>query len=114
MACRHMMNGIAAERGHTEQMSWQKYGIRPEFVERVKTKMKNPAIKERIKKQLEGVTKQDLQDRAKVRRWVVSFARILNEPLSDALEDQLVNFVISQKIDPNNPLHMIKLWTMFR
>lgn len=76
--------------------------------------MKNPAIKERIKAQLEGVTKYDLQDRVKVRRWVKSFARIMNEPLTDALEEQLVSFVISQKIDPNNPLHLIKLWSMFR
>lgn len=95
-------------------MSWHKYGIRPEFVERVKTKMKNPAVKERIKAQLEGVTKYDLQDRVKVRRWVKSFARIMNEPLTDALEEQLVSFVISQKIDPNNPLHLVKLWSMFR
>ena len=95
-------------------MSWQKYGIRPDFVERVKTKMKNPAIKERIKAQLEGVNKYDLQDRVKVRKWVKSFARILNEPLTDQTEEQLVQFVISQKIDPNNPLHLIKLWSMFR
>jgi hypothetical protein len=95
-------------------MSWQKYGIKPEFVERVKTKMKNPAIRERIKAQLDGITKYDLQDRVKVRRWVKAFARILNEPLTDALEDQLVNFVIAQKIDPNNTLSLIKLWTMFR
>ncbi|QMV44855.1 serine/threonine protein kinase [Cohnella cholangitidis] len=76
--------------------------------------MKNPATKERIKGILEGVTKYDLQDRAKVRRWVKQFARILNEPLTEHQEDQLVNFVISQKIDPNNMLHLIKLYTMFR
>lgn len=90
------------------------FGIKPEFVERVKVKMKNPATKERIKGLLDGVTKYDLQDRAKVRRWAKQFARILNEPLTDAQEDQLVNFIIAQKIDPNNMLHLIKLYTMFR
>jgi len=94
--------------------AWQKYGIKPEFVERVKVKMKNPATKERIKSHLEGVTKYDLQDRVKVRKWVKTFTRILNEPLTTTQEDQLVNFVISQKIDPNNTLHLIKLWSMFR
>jgi hypothetical protein len=94
--------------------SWQSFGIKPEFVERVKMKMKNPATKERIKGLLDGVTKYDLQDRSKVRRWVKAFAKILNEPLSESQEDQMVNFVISQKIDPNNTLHLIKLWTMFR
>ncbi|MBB6675516.1 stage VI sporulation protein F [Cohnella nanjingensis] len=95
-------------------MSWQKFGIRPELVERVKFKMKNPATKDRIKAQLEGVNKYDLQDRAKVKRLVKSAGRILNEPLTDVQEDQLVNFVIAQKIDPNNTLHLIRLWAMFR
>ncbi|XID95209.1 stage VI sporulation protein F [Paenibacillaceae bacterium WGS1546] len=94
--------------------SWQKFGIKADFVERVKHKMKNPAVKEKIKGHLEGVTKYDLQDRAKVRRWVKTFARILNEPLTDTQEDQLVNFIIAQKIDPNNMLHLIKLYTMFK
>jgi hypothetical protein len=94
--------------------SWQKFGIKPEFVERVKVKMKNPATKERIKGLLDGVTKYDLQDRAKVRRWTKTFAKILNEPLTETQEDQLTNFIIAQKIDPNNMLHLIKLYTMFR
>lgn len=94
--------------------SWQKYGIKAEFVERVKMKMKNPAVKERIKGLLDGVTKYDLQDRVKVRRWAKTFAKILNEPLTETQEDQLVNFIIAQKIDPNNMLHLIKLYTMFK
>ncbi|WP_256761499.1 stage VI sporulation protein F [Cohnella sp. WQ 127256] len=94
--------------------SWQKFGIKAEFVERVKVKMKNPATKERIKGLLEGVTKYDLQDRAKVRRWVKQFSKILNESLTDTQEDQMVNFVIAQKIDPSNMLHLLKLYTMFR
>jgi hypothetical protein len=94
--------------------SWQKFGIKAEFVERVKVKMKNPATKEKIKGLLDGITKYDLQDRAKVRKWVKTFARILNESMTDTQEDQMVNFVISQKIDPNNTFHLIKLWTMFR
>jgi uncharacterized protein YpuA (DUF1002 family) len=94
--------------------SWQKFGIKAEFVERVKVKMKNPATKEKIKGLLDGVTKYDLQDRAKVRKWVKTLARILNESMTDSQEDQMVNFVISQKIDPNNTFHLIKLWTMFR
>ncbi|MBW5444650.1 serine/threonine protein kinase [Cohnella sp. CFH 77786] len=94
--------------------SWQKYGIQPQLVERVKLKMKNPVIKDRIKALLDGVTKYDLQDRAKVRQLVKTAARILNEPLTDIQEEQLVAFVLAQKIDPNNTLHLIKLWAMFR
>lgn len=94
--------------------SWHSYGIKPDFVERVKFKMKNPATKEKVKGLLEGITKYDLQDRVKVRKWVKMLAKILNEPLTQTQEEQLVSFVIAQKIDPNNTLHLIKLWTMFR
>ncbi|MNJ62261.1 hypothetical protein D3C77_580960 [compost metagenome] len=95
-------------------MSYHKYGISPQLVERVKLKMKNPALKERMKKLVDGLSKADLQDRNKVRRLVHSAASILNEKLSSAQEEQLVQFVIAQKIDPRNTLHLIRLWSMFR
>lgn len=94
--------------------TYHQYGISPQLVERVKLKMKNPAVKERIKKLVDGLTKADLQDRSKVRRLVKASASILNENLSGAQEEQIVQFVIAQKIDPRNTLHLIKLWSMFR
>jgi len=95
-------------------MSYQRYGISPQFVERIKLKMKNPVIKEKIRNLLGNVTKYDLQDRAKVRKLTRSSASILQEKLSDTQEEQIINFVLAQKIDPNNTLHLIKLWGMFR
>jgi len=95
-------------------VGYQQYGIRPELVERVKRKLKNPAVKERMKRLLDGVTKHDLQDRAKVRRLVRQAAAILNEPLASDLEERIVAFVIAQRIDPNNTLHLLRLWSMFR
>ncbi|MBB6735842.1 stage VI sporulation protein F [Cohnella zeiphila] len=95
-------------------MSWQKFGIRPDLVERVKFKLKNPAVKEKFKQLLDGATKYDLQDRIKVRKWVKQASRILNEPMTDIQEEQIVNFVLSQRIDPKNTLHLIRLWAMFR
>jgi hypothetical protein len=94
--------------------SWQKFGIRPDLIERVKLKMKNPVIKDRMKALLDGVTKYDLQERAKVRQLVRSASRILSEPLTEIQEEQLISFVLAQKIDPQNTLHLIKLWAMFR
>ncbi|MEF2964532.1 stage VI sporulation protein F [Paenibacillus sp. M1] len=94
--------------------SYHQYGISPQLVERIKLKMKNPATKERVKKLVEGLTRSDLQDRPKVRRLVKSAATLLNERLTAAQEEQIVQFVIAQKIDPNNTLHLIKLWGMFR
>lgn len=95
-------------------MSYVKYGIRPEFVERVKLKLKNPAVKDRIKLLVNGITKYDLADRAKVKKLVRNGAGILQEKLTDTQEEQLVQFVLSLKIDPNNTFHLIKLWGMFR
>jgi len=95
-------------------VSYTKYGISPQLVERVKMKMKNPIMKDRVKGLVDGVTKQELQDRTVVRRLVRRAAQVLNEPLTDTQEEQLVKFVISQKIDPKNTFHLIKLWGMFR
>lgn len=95
-------------------MGYQQYGISPALVARVKQKMKNSATKERIKGILDGVTKSDLQDPAKVQRLVKSAAGVLKEPLSQTEEQQIVRFVVAQRIDPNNTFHLIKLWGMFR
>ncbi|MDR9852779.1 stage VI sporulation protein F [Paenibacillus sp. VCA1] len=95
-------------------MGYQQYGISPALVARVKQKMKNQATKERIKGILEGVSKVDLQNPAKVQRLVKSASGILKEPLSSAEEQQIVKFVLAQRIDPNNTFHLIKLWGMFR
>lgn len=95
-------------------MSYQKYGIKPQLVERVKYKLKNAVVKDRIRQLLGNVTKYDLQDRPKVRRLVKAAAVILQEQLTDMQEEQIVNFVMAQKIDPNNTFHLLKLWGMFR
>jgi hypothetical protein len=94
--------------------SYHQYGISPQLVERVKLKMKNPAIKERIKQVVDGLTRADLQDRVKVRRLVRTAASVLGERLSGAQEEQIVQFVIDQRIDPRNTLHLLRLWGMFR
>lgn len=95
-------------------MSYQRYGISPQLVERVKLKMKNPAVKEKMKNLLGEVTKFDLQDRIKVRKLTRTAAVILQEKLTEVQEEQIINFVMAQKIDPNNTLHLLKLWGMFR
>ena len=95
-------------------MSYQQYGISPDLVERVKFKLKNPATKEQVKMILHGVTKYDLQDRWKVKRLIGQMSKVLNERLSDQMEENIVQFVIAVKIDPNNTFHLIKLWNMFR
>lgn len=93
---------------------YSKHGFDPAQIERIKMKLKNPIMKERVKEILKGVTKHDLQDRAKVRRFVDTLARLLGESMTPQQKEHLIGFVISQKIDPNNTFHLIKLWGMFR
>lgn len=95
-------------------MSYQKYGISPQLVERVKLKVKNPVTKERLRVLMANVSKSDLQNRLTVKKLVKSSAGILSENLSDVQIEQLVNFVIAQKVDPSNTFHLLKLWSMFR
>jgi hypothetical protein len=63
---------------------------------------------------LDGITKADLQDQAKLNRLLEQIAKVLGEKLSDRMARNIVAFVIAQKIDPNNTFHLIKLWGMFR
>lgn len=95
-------------------MPYKQYGITKEQVERVKKKMKNPVVKDRVKKVLENVTKADLQNRTKVRQLVKILSKLLAEPMTPKEEEQVVSFVVDQKIDPKNTFHLIRIWGMFR
>lgn len=95
-------------------MSYQKYGIPRELVERVRKKLKHPETKDRVRAIMDGVTKGDLQDRSKVKTLLSKVAKALGEPISDGLAKQIVQMVLDLKIDPNNTFHLIKLWGMFR
>ncbi|GIP36748.1 hypothetical protein J31TS4_00280 [Paenibacillus sp. J31TS4] len=95
-------------------MSYQQFGIPRELVERIKVKLKNPIAKDKVKRILDGVTKYDLQDKAKVSTLLAKVAKALNEPLSPSQSSNIVQFVLAQKIDPSNTFHLLKLWGMFR
>lgn len=90
------------------------YSIPRDLVDRVKKKLKYPDTKNRVKAVLEGVTKEDLQNRATIKALLSKLAKVLHEPISDSLANQIVQMIIDQKIDPNNTFHMLKLWAMFR
>lgn len=95
-------------------MGYEKYGIDRPLVERVKQKLKNPQMNQRVKMILNDVSKADLQDAVKLNRMVDQLAKVLSEKLTDRMARNIVSFVIAQKIDPNNTFHLIKLWGIFR
>lgn len=95
-------------------MGYENYGIDRALVERIKTKMKNPQLSQRVKMILNGISKADLQDTAKLNRLLEKIAKVLGEKISERMSHNIVAFVIAQKIDPNNTFHLIKLWGIFR
>ncbi|WP_135557614.1 stage VI sporulation protein F [Paenibacillus cymbidii] len=95
-------------------MSYMHYGIEPQLVEQVKMKLKQPDNKERVKHILQYVTKSDLQNKLTVRKLVGDITRAIGIKLSERQTENIVAFVIAQKIDPNNTFHLLKLWGMFR
>lgn len=95
-------------------MNYVKYGVDPALVERVKLKLKDKDKKERVKEILDGVTKADLQNRPKTTKLLSQVSKVLGENLTSEQSKSIVDFIIAQKIDPNNTLHLLKLWGMFR
>jgi uncharacterized protein YpuA (DUF1002 family) len=96
------------------EVGYGDYGIDRPFVERIKLKMKNQQLNQRVQMILQGITKADLQDRSKLNRMLSQVAKVLGEKLTERMSDNIVSFVIAQKIDPNNTFHLIKLWGIFR
>lgn len=95
-------------------LGYQQYGISKDLVERVKKKLKNKELKERVKELAEDVTKEDLQSRSKIKSLLSQGSKVIGVPIPRGQTEKIVDFVISLKIDPNNTFHLIKLWGMFR
>ncbi|MEO3947521.1 stage VI sporulation protein F [Gorillibacterium sp. CAU 1737] len=95
-------------------MSYLNYGIDQALVERIKLKMKNPLVKERVKAEVSSLTKFHLQDSAQVARLVSRLSGVLGESLNERQRNGIIRFVLDQKIDPNNTFHLLRLWGMFR
>jgi predicted transcriptional regulator len=100
--------------GCAEMKVYEKYGIDPLWVKRAKEKIKNKTTKERVREIFHDITAEDLQNKAIVSRLLSHVSKALGEQMTDAQCSALLNFVISQNIDPANPLHKIRLWNMFR
>lgn len=95
-------------------MSYVKYGIPKSLVLRVKKKLKNAALRERVQKTLDGISKADLQNRQKVHALLNRVCAIVGEKPDERMQANIVRFVLAQKIDPDNTIHLIRLWKMFR
>jgi AAA+ ATPase superfamily predicted ATPase len=94
--------------------SYSEYGIEREWVEKLRKKAKDPLKKERLKELADGLTREDLADPDTVSSLVDRSLKILNEKTPERQKRQMVRFVLEQQIDPNNFMHLLRLWNMFR
>lgn len=94
--------------------SYRDYGIDPEWVGRLKRRAKEPLRKERLKGLAEGVTKEDLQDPETVERLLIRAFKTLGVQPTPRQLEQTAAFILDQEIDPDNMLHLLRLWSMFR
>lgn len=95
-------------------MRYVEYGISSELVQAVKERLKDPVVREQVKAMLQGVTKEHLQHPAVIRQLIASVSSVIGIAIDEQQTVSITQFVLDQKIDPNNMFHLIKLWGMFR
>lgn len=81
--------------------------------DKIRQAIRQPGQKEKLARLLRGVTKADLQQPSKVRILIEQLGRDVCVHLTATEIATLTTYFISLRIDPNNPLHLIKLWTIF-
>lgn len=95
-------------------MNYEQYGIDPKLIERLKKKAKKRPTRDRVKRLAEGVTREDLQNKATVRNLITLVSHTLGEPIPAEQAERMTNFIVSQEIDPNNTFQLLKLYAMLR
>lgn len=81
--------------------------------DKIRKAIRQPGQKNKLASLLRGVTKADLQQASKVRQLIEQLGRDLRISLNSIEVATLTTYFISLRIDPNNPLHLIKLWSIF-
>jgi hypothetical protein len=84
------------------------------LVRRVRSKLKQPAIRAKVKRLLTSVTRADLQNPTKVRLMLQQMCTILEEPLDSTERERVVRRIIAQRIDPSNTWQLLRLWSLLQ
>lgn len=94
-------------------MTLKAFGIDQRLINQIKEKLKDPVKLDKAKKILNGVTREDLQNRTVLSRLLKQLSKELAIPLTARQGEGMIQYVIQQQIDPNNSWHLIKLWHKF-
>jgi hypothetical protein len=81
--------------------------------DKVRLAIRKPGNREKLVRLLRGVSKVELQQASKVRILLEKVGKELQVHFTPTELATLTNYFVSLRIDPNNPLHLIKLWTVF-
>lgn len=67
-----------------------------------------------LQKMLQGVTKEDLQSRHYVTSMVKKIIPVIGVMVTQKQARGVIQWILDEKIDPNNSWHLMKLWNTFR
>jgi hypothetical protein len=95
-------------------MKLEQYGIEHQWIVAVKARLKEPKALDRVKRIIEGVTKEELQSRSYLMQKLKQIVPVVGISMTKKQAEGVIQFIIDQKIDPNQTWHLIKLWNLFR
>lgn len=96
------------------ELKLEAYGLEAEWISKVKQKLGQPEVMEKVTPVIQGLTQQDLQSRPVIVKKLKQLIPIVGIKLNRRQAEGLIRFIIDQKIDPNNTWHLIKLWNVFK
>ncbi|WP_240666561.1 stage VI sporulation protein F [Longirhabdus pacifica] len=93
---------------------YKEYGVDEEIINKVKKKLKQPKMRGKIIGIFSSASKADLQSKVQLKKMVRQLSRTTGVTIGPKQSQNMVSFIMDQKIDPNNPLHLIKIISMFK
>jgi tRNA U38,U39,U40 pseudouridine synthase TruA len=97
-----------------DAMRPEQYGLDQQWIREVKERFKDQRVTDQVKRLIDGVTKEDLQSRSFLTRKIRRIVPVLGMTITQKQAEGIIQFIIDQKLDPNNTWHLIKLWNMLR
>jgi hypothetical protein len=73
-------------------------------------KNKTNVSEQQLKSVASGLNPQDLKDEKKVRALIAQIASLAKVPVSKEKEDQIVNFLVKNKVNPQQMQSMIQMF----
>lgn len=97
-----------------DQVKPETYGLSADWISKVKSRIMEPAVMNQLQVILQGVTKDNLQSRCYVVSLIQKIIPIIGVQVSQKQARGVIQWILDEKIDPNNSWHLMKLWNTLR